>query len=350
MKNLIISKKVLYWVSQLLGWFFYILVVGIYNVFTGNQISTELIFSLFAIYATGIFLSHSYRAIILRYQWLNFPILRLVMHVFMGTLVIGIVGYVLQFILLEVIIADSYLLSLSDAFQKIINWIFLLWVWSLLYFVFHYIDNYKKEQIKNLEWQAAKNQIELNKLKSQLNPHFIFNSMNSIRALVDENPKLAKDAINQLANVLRNSLLMGKEKLISLQEEMKIVNDYLSLEKTRFEERLTIAQHISPESLSYTVPPLMLQTLVENGIKHGISKLPEGGTIEIRSTVKDSNLEIAIYNNGTYDSKKQSETGFGIANTIQRLKLIYGKTACFNISNKENKVLTELTIPQKTIL
>ena len=95
--------------------------------------------------------------------------------------------------------------------------------------MFHFVNNYKKEEIKNLKWQAAKNEIELNKLKSQLNPHFIFNSMNSIRALVSEDPKLAKEAITQLSNVLRNSLLMGKQKLIPLGDEMKLVNDYLGL-------------------------------------------------------------------------------------------------------------------------
>src|SRR5690606_34796559 len=131
-----------------------------------------------------------------------------------------------------------------EIMQLIINLSGVFIIWSLLYFLFHFINNYKKEEIKNLKWEAARNEIELNKIKSQLNPHFIFNSMNSIRALVDENPDLAKNAITQLSNVLRNSLLMGKKKLIPLGDELKIVDDYLSLEKTRFEERLTIIKKI----------------------------------------------------------------------------------------------------------
>ena len=223
-------------------------------------------------------------------------------------------------------------------------------IWSLLYFLFHFVTNYKKEEIKNLQWQATKNEVELNKLKSQLNPHFIFNSMNSIRALVNEDPALAKEAITQLSNVLRNSLLMGRQKLISLDDEMKLVNDYLGLEKTRFEERLTIIRNIEEQTEKLLLPPLMLQTLVENGIKHGTSKLPEGGTIEINSSIEKDSLKIVIYNSGTYDENIKPETGFGIINTKQRLNLLYGEKGVFKIVNDNNRVKTILLIPKETIL
>ncbi|HRD40120.1 MAG TPA: histidine kinase, partial [Bacteroidia bacterium] len=90
----------------------------------------------------------------------------------------------------------------------------------------HYLENYKKTEIQNLRWEAASKDIELNKLKSQLNPHFMFNSMNSIRALIDENPAKAKEAVTQLSNILRNTLLMNKNKEIVLEEELRIVKDY----------------------------------------------------------------------------------------------------------------------------
>src|SRR5690606_38237133 len=125
--------------------------------------------------------------------------------------------------------------------------------------------------------QAVKNEIELNRLISQLNPHFVFNSMNSIRALIDEDPKLAKQAVTELSNVLRNFLLMGKKTMVAFSEELKMVKDYLSLEKIRFEEKLQIIIKVDDDCMNFLVPPLMIQTLVENGIKHGTSKLPEGG-------------------------------------------------------------------------
>ncbi|MBL7882575.1 MAG: histidine kinase, partial [Bacteroidia bacterium] len=233
---------------------------------------------------------------------------------------------------------------------NIINYAFVFFFWSLIYFLFHYIENYKKAEIENLKWEASINEIELNKLKSQLNPHFIFNAMNSIRALVDENPNKSKDAITQLSNILRNTLQMGKNKVIPFDEELKIIKDYLALEQIRYEERLKTKIEISPESSSFQVPPLMIQTLIENAIKHGISKLTEGGVIEFNTTVENNVLSIKIKNSGQLNNQKETDSGFGIKNTLQRLQLLYGKDASLEIKNADaSNVLTTLLIPKNTI-
>ena len=346
-----LKKTRLYWISQIVGWLLYAIVVGVFNVMTGKELSAELIFSLISIFLIGISVAHTFRMIVVRLNWMQFNIPRLIPRILLGTLLAGVVVYFLKSIIIErLIVQNDYEFNITEAFPSIISWTLLYLIWSLLYFLFHFVTNYKKEEIKNLKWQAAKNEIELNKLKSQLNPHFIFNSMNSIRALVDEDPVLAKEAITQLSNVLRNSLLMGRKKLISLDDELKLVNDYLGLEKTRFEERLTIVKNIGKETEQFLIPPLMIQTLVENGIKHGTSRLPEGGTIEIDSSLQNGNLKIEIFNSGFYDETKVSETGFGLLNTKQRLKLIYGNNAIFNIVNEKDRVKTTLIIPKETIL
>jgi LytS/YehU family sensor histidine kinase len=191
-------------------------------------------------------------------------------------------------------------------------------------------------------------EIELNNLKSQLNPHFIFNALNSIRALVDENPSKSKQAINQLSNILRSSLASDKKGLTKFDDELKIVKDYLGLESIRFEERLKTEFDIHPDSRNFLVPPLMIQTLVENGIKHGISKLTRGGIVQVKTLVVNGRMSIQIRNSGQLqNSTKRTKSGLGIRNTIQRLKLIYGDDATFRILNEnDNFVLTELTIPQ----
>lgn len=344
-------KKKLYWFSQIIGWLLYTIIVGIFYILTGNEISLELIYSLLSIYLIGLSVSHAFRLLIVKLNWLRHNIPRLIPRILFGTLISGILVYFLKSIIIErFIVQNAYEFNLADAFPTIISWTLLYLIWSLLYLLFHFVNNYKKEEIKNLKWEAAKNEIELNKLKSQLNPHFIFNSMNSIRALVNENPSLAKEAITQLSNVLRNSLLMGKQKLIPFSDEMKLVSDYLGLEKTRFEERLTIVRNIENNTDMFLVPPLMVQTLVENGIKHGTSKLPDGGTLEIAAKIQDNNLLIVIYNSGVYQENNEPETGFGIVNTIQRLKLLYGENASFEISNDKDRVKTVLTIPKETTL
>lgn len=346
-----LNKKKLYWIAQIVGWLVYVLIVGIFNRLNGNTITRELFFSLLSIYFIGLSISHFYRSLIVKLNYMRLSVSHLIPRIIISVLLFGIVVYFVQSLVLEVLIAGSqYTFEIVDAFPKIINWALLFLLWSLLYFLFHFINNYKKEEIKNLKWQAAKNEIELNKIKSQLNPHFIFNSMNSIRALVDENPQLAKDAITQLSNVLRNSLMIGKKKLIPLSDELKIVDDYLSLEKTRFEEKLTIIKNIESNTENFLIPPLMIQTLVENGIKHGTSKLTKGGIIEIQSILEKDTLIVTIYNSGFYDIESKPETGFGIVNTLQRLQLLFGDKAKFTIENEHDRVKTTLIIPNKTQL
>lgn len=218
-------------------------------------------------------------------------------------------------------------------------------VWTLFYFIYHYFERYNSA----LKYEALKNEIELNNLKSQLNPHFIFNALNSIRALVDENPSKSKDAITQLSSILRSSLVINRNRLTSFKEEIHTVRDYLDLETIRFEERLRTKFNIDPDSKNFAVPPLMIQTLVENGIKHGISKLKEGGIISIETEVNDTVLNIKIRNSGQLMYEKlNSRKGFGLDNTRQRLKLLYGNKATFTIFNEDNNtVLTELNLPQK---
>jgi len=217
-------------------------------------------------------------------------------------------------------------------------------LWAAIYFIFHYFERVNA----SLKYDAIIYEIELNKLKSQLNPHFIFNALNSIRALVDEDPRKSKRAITQLSNILRNSLIMNKRKLIDFTDEMKTVRDYLDLEVIRMEERLKIDIDISPEAESYQIPPLMIQTLVENGIKHGVATLTNGGEIALKAWEEEDRLKIQIRNSGQYvNGADVISSGYGIENTQQRLNLIFGKSASFKIGN-ENKdtVLTEIVIPQ----
>lgn len=220
-------------------------------------------------------------------------------------------------------------------------------IWSTIYFMWHYWESYNQ----TLKYEATINEIELNKLKSQLNPHFIFNALNSIRALVDEDPGKSKIAITQLSTILRNSLIMDKKRLIPFTEEMVTVKDYLALETIRFEERLQTDFRLHPESYRFEVPPLMVQTLVENGIKHGISNLAAGGIVEVETQLisGEDKLAIRIRNSGKYiNGVKRRGSGYGIENTKQRLRLIFGQEASFTIGNESDGiVLTEVIIPQK---
>lgn len=220
-------------------------------------------------------------------------------------------------------------------------------VWATIYFLYHYLESYNK----SLKYEATMNEMHLNQLKAQLNPHFIFNALNSMRALVDEEPAKAKVAITQLSNILRNSLIMDKKRIIGFNDELSTVKDYLALESIRFEERLRLKFDIVSGSERYDIPPMMIQTLVENAIKHGVSNLIEGGLVELSTRLDRTKLIITIRNSGQLVNgkrKKKKGGGYGLANTKERLKLIYGGEASFRIYNENDQfVVTEVKIPQK---
>ncbi|MFL5762399.1 MAG: sensor histidine kinase [Bacteroidia bacterium] len=340
------DKKKLYWICQTGGWSFLAVMNGFFLKLSGNE---NVTMSMLILLLLGILFSHVYRNLIVRFGWLRFKVLSLIPRVIFATLLLSLLLYYVKFVFEFMFgITGDFQHDLLEVVTSVLNITPFFFSWSLIYFLFHFIENYKKAEIENLKWEASINEVELNKLKSQLNPHFMFNAMNSIRALVDENPGKSKDAITQLSNILRNTLQMGKNRVIPFDEELKIVNDYLALESIRYEERLKAIVKIHPQSRDFNVPPLMIQTLIENGIKHGISKLVQGGKIEVETNVENEKLTVKICNSGQIVEKPDSESGFGIKNTLQRLQLLYGNGASLSIRNQDGvSVITELVIPKK---
>ncbi|HEX2682893.1 MAG TPA: histidine kinase [Ferruginibacter sp.] len=208
----------------------------------------------------------------------------------------------------------------------------LIAIWMLIYIVYHYVEKNRNDQLDRLKLETTVKELELKTIKSHINPHFIFNSLNSIRALVDENPKRARRAITELSNILRSSMQAEKSETVTLERELDIVKDYLALEQMRFEERLKIEFEIDEDTLQMPVPPMMLQTLVENAIKHGISKQIKGGVVRIIAAFKDNDLELLVQNTGQLAEAPNGD-GFGIRSTEDRLNLMYQGKAVFDIRN-----------------
>ena len=342
-----VNKNRLYWTLQIGGWTTYAAFQIVTFVLAGSGIRTVRILSFVIEAIICLLITHYYRTYINQRKWLSMGLARLIPHVLAAVLLMGIAAYFLR-------IPFSWILGIfirDNAFDAermvtgIISYTVFFFIWSVLHFMYNYFERYNK----SLQLEASVKEIELSNLKSQLNPHFIFNALNSIRALVDENPGKAKHAINQLSSILRNSLVTQKRGLTSFDEELKLVRDYLGLESIRFEERLKTEFDLDPESKDFMVPPLMIQTLVENGIKHGISQLTEGGIVQIKTKVDGDHLKIHIRNSGKFvvnGNKKESGGGLGLENTKQRLKLIYGDEASFRIlTENDNFVLTEIVIP-----
>ena len=220
----------------------------------------------------------------------------------------------------------------------------LISLWLLLYVVWHYLERNRNDEVDRLNLEKTVKDLELKTIKSHINPHFIFNSLNSIRALVDENPRRARTAITELSNILRSSLQVEKMETVPLSKELDIVKDYLALEQMRFEERLKVEMDIDEDTLNQPVPPMMLQTLVENAIKHGISKRINGGLIKIISKFTDKDFELIIQNTGKLEKNKPE--GFGFKSTRDRLKFLCNGKAYFKVEEiEENKVQSKIVMP-----
>lgn len=329
---------------QIGGWSFYgflqIFLYATVQQLDMTQIVGEVVQVLFYIFST-----HLLRYIVIHFGWLNDHWVKLIPRLLSVILVLSLMNYslLLTYSLLSGELTGRDFLPFT-ILLNVFGPMIIYFIWAMIYFTFHYFERYNK----GLKYEAAAKEIELRNLRSQLNPHFIFNALNSIRALVDENPAKSKNAITQLSNILRNSLTVDRQRLVTFSEEMEMVRDYLALETIRYEERLRIEFNIDPKSTEYLIPPLMVQTLVENGIKHGISTLKNGGKVEIFSRVDNENLFIQIRNTGQYSNgEPRKKSGFGINNTRKRLELIYGDQASFRILNETKKiVLTEIVLPR----
>ncbi len=341
------NKKKLYWWLQIGGWSFYVGAQTIFRLLLTETRGVQILF----FFSEGILfllMTHYIRFLIKTLDWIKLPLVKLIPRVIGMVIVMGSVLYILRIgISIPLGLFENSDISVTSFLGLAATYSLIFFIWMVLYFAYHYFREYNTA----LKHEAAIKEVELNNLKSQLNPHFIFNALNSIRALVDENPKNSKKAITQLSNILRNSLITDKERLISLQDELSVVSDYLGLERIRYEERLNVKMDVSPETLNYLIPPLMIQTLVENGIKHGISKLKKGGNLEIRTRLGGNKLRVEIWNSGTLDdSNNSSGPGMGLKNTKKRLNLIYGEGAKFDISQQNGMVVTTLEFPKHEVL
>lgn len=318
--------------------------------YSTGEITTHKSLYIFIVVLSGLVVSHLFRLILVKNNIISKPIQQQVLLLLLIITCGALVQSGAQISISMAMKADDVetnLMSFSLAIVYLVNWFIIFLLWMMLYVFYQFVERARSKFINELKLTALRNEIELTNLRTQLNPHFMFNSMNSIRALIDENPTNAKTAVTKLATLLRSTLQLSKRNYISLKEEIEIVNDYLYLEKMRFEERLEFTFDIDPNMHEVKFPPLMLQTVVENAIKHGISKLTEGGKVTVSAKKENENYIIQVTNPGTLEKTGQDNRGIGLLNTLKRLRLLYGKNANVELFEKDGKVFSELRIPVK---
>lgn len=336
------SKSSLYWWCQLGGWLLYGLTMVFFAYIFENKTNHILYPRIAITILFGLIFTHLLRELIVKLE------LRPPIHTQKWWLLTVIVlGIVVLYNLANSAIVEwlkMYDPKIKVSVEKrfLANLILdspLVLVWVSIYYLWHFVELGTTTEIQKVRLESLVKELELKTIKSHINPHFIFNALNSIRALVDENPERARTAITELSNILRSSMQAEKLETVPFERELNIVKDYLALEHIRFEDRLQIEYDIDEDTLDQPVPPMMLQTLVENAIKHGISKQKVGGLVRVISDYRDNHHELIVQNTGQLNGNTTNGDGFGINSTRNRLKLLFGGKATFEIRNTENDMV-----------
>jgi two-component system, LytTR family, sensor kinase len=337
-------KQKIYWFCQIGGWSLLILTEYVFYGFESG-FNVDLFYLALANILLGITLTHLYRLMIRRWQWERLSFVRLAPRVLLSVVFLAFLMTLVNLPFDRDLMPQLFVSEPSVFLGYMVSWGKTMLAWILSYTAYHYVERTRQAEIEKILLQTSIRDTEAKVLRAQLNPHFVFNALNSIRALVYEDPEKAQRSITQLSGLLRNSLLADRRKTVELREEIKTVEDYLALEKVRYEERLQSHIDVDSRTLFWQVPPMMLQTLVENAIKHGVSKAVGGGFVDMQATVAADALLVSIRNTGQLGDTGESG-GFGLENTAHRLDLLYGPEARFRIFQElPGIVCAEVVIP-----
>lgn len=238
----------------------------------------------------------------------------------------------------------------TDLFLNILPWrivigILFYFLFTAFYYLIIYYSNYQERIIKESEMKNLVTQAELKSLKFQINPHFIFNSLNSMSALTVINPEKARNMILKLADFLRYTLASNEKQQTTLKEELKNIRLYLEIEKIRFEDKFNFVEDVKDECWNIKVPNMILQPLFENAIKHAVYEAIDKVTLNLSARIINEFLEIKVENNFDGNSTSKSGTGIGLNNIKNRLELIYSRKDLISIINKDNLFSVTIYIP-----
>jgi signal transduction histidine kinase len=336
-----VSTQRRYWLYQATGWGFYTIVSSAFAIYyAGLTLGLVIGYVLFFLYSIG--LTDLFRREIRRHKWLDPPVPWIWPRLAGGVLLIAAIQTVL-------------VVSIDGVFDKTYtHWplasiVSLAWgtcmatgTWTGLYVR---LTERRRREERDMQAQLTLREAELRALEYQINPHFLFNCLNSIRALVIEDPPRAQDMLTRLSNVFRHSLRHDRQHTVPLASEVEAVADYLAIEAVRFEERLRVEFAIESGLEQFPVPPMLLQTLVENAIKHGIAQQPQGGELAVRATREAEGMILKVENTGRLSAAPSNGNQLGLANARQRLQLLYGDRASVALQGENGRVVATLRIP-----
>jgi hypothetical protein len=350
-----------YWLCQSLGW-------GVYSTlqFGAGALFIHLPWARVAIEVLvlngiGLLFTHRLHAYIRAHDWSSFSLRHLVPRIAAASLLLALpLGLVSPFASVSSLQSSESLIQevapgiqlhlnlLIRVVHQWANWATLFALWQVIYFVALSIRRRRDAELRQSELTRSLQQAELRLLKAQLNPHFLFNALNTVRSLIADNPKVAQIVVTRFANTLRYALNAGQHEIVPLSKELEIVRDYLEIESLRLEDRLSVDYSVSEEAGAVGIPTMLLQTLVENAVKHGIAELPTGGRVKVDAVVRDGNLLLQVVNSRPAGVVQAGE-GTGLRNSAERLRLIFGPSASISLDlSQPDLAVANVCIPVRT--
>jgi two-component system LytT family sensor kinase len=333
-----------FWVLQIFGWAGYAL---------DRYLSERVFFPVFFIYILMAFSLTLALRPIYRWLWSKSPaVLTVGLTVILCSIVIGFLWLALSdcvFLLLKIRrfpdLAFGDYLVVTARYSLVHHKPFLFLSWSTLYFGIKYWQDVQRQEERALRASALAKEAELQMLRYQLSPHFLFNALNSASALIREDPPRAEKMIGQLSEFLRYSLVGAKTKEIPLKEELEAVRNYLDVEKIRYEDKLVINFDISPSALDFPVPSLLIHPLIENAVKYGMQTSSLPLSIDVQARTQGDTLQLEVRNTGQWVEDKQqgfhpsrNGAGIGLQNVRERLKQSFPQHHTFEVQERDGRV------------
>jgi len=339
----------LYWTCQLGGWLAFGLVqlspILLYN--NGRTWVLQLLYPIILKLALGLAGTHLLHVCLRRRRWLQMTGGHLTLRLLSA---IGLLAAILAGLesLVNARLPHDPMYHPTDprrVFLGWISWMIVLSLWSTLYVTIHEFRGRRSREMRSLRLEMMVQEAQLRGLRAQLNPHFLFNCLNGLREVIAEDPERAQLMVTQLSALLRYSLQSNQPEMVPLADEIRAVKDYLALEEIRFEERLRVGWSVAPEAYDVRVPPMILHTLVENALKHGIARRPQGGEVAIQARLHNEQLELDVTNSGEMD-RQPSPDAVGLKNVQEMIKLLYGDRASLVLEDAANgRVRARVRLP-----
>lgn len=334
-----------FWMAQIFGWTLFMLS----NFFV--QSTAEIPFKLLVMnsvipFVAGLLVTTSYRFFIKNKHWKNWNFGKMLLLILGSTFLLTSVFVLMVFgLFMWILQVDDF--SIATFLSNFMIFFTVILAWNMIYFCIHYFNNWTKAEVEKWKLAAEMKDAQLGSLKSQINPHFVFNTLNNIRSLILEDKEKAREMLLNFSDLFRYALKNTDQSKVNLKEELNVVNQYLELLSIQYEEKLKYKIKVDEGLEQVELPPMMLQLLVENAVKHGISQFKEGGSILIDIDQENGFLNINVKNTGNLkmSSKLGDKLGVGLENIRQRLDLIYNGKANLKMSEINNFVLASIKIP-----